>query len=59
MTQTIDYFFGLGSPWAYVGFDPFLTLANHNGATVIPHLVPLIGENGGIYSRDRPPARRA
>jgi 2-hydroxychromene-2-carboxylate isomerase len=24
MTKTIDYFFGVGSPWAFIGFDSFL-----------------------------------
>lgn len=59
MTQQIDYFFSLGSPWAYVGLDSFTTLAEAHGAHIVPHLVPLIAENGGISSRDRPDARRA
>ncbi len=58
MTQ-IDYFFGLGSPWAYVGLDAFAEVAQRHGATVVPHVIPLIEENGGIYSRNRPEARRA
>ena len=58
MTQ-IDYFFGLGSPWAYVGLEPFVALAEAQGARVVPHVIPLIEENGGIYSRNRPAARRA
>lgn len=59
MTQQIDYFFSLGSPWAYIGLDTFTELADAHGAHIVPHLVPLITENGGIYSRDRPAARRA
>ncbi|ANH07572.1 2-hydroxychromene-2-carboxylate isomerase [Shinella sp. HZN7] len=59
MTRSIDYFFGIGSPWAYIGLDPFLDLARRFGAEVRPYLIPLIVENGGIYSRDRPDARRA
>lgn len=59
MTQKIDYFFGLGSPWAYIGLDAFTTLARAQGAEIVPHIVPLIEENGGISSRNRPPARRA
>lgn len=58
MTQQIDYFFGLGSPWAYVGFDAFVNAAREQGATIVPHIIGLIEENGGIYSRNRPPARR-
>ena len=59
MTRRIDYFFNLGSPWAYLGLEPFLALARAEGAVVEPHVIPLIEENGGIYSRNRPEARRA
>ena len=59
MTRQIDYFFGLGSPWAYIGLEPFVALAAAEGAQIVPHVIPLIEENGGIYSRNRPPARRA
>ncbi len=59
MTKTIDYFYGIGSPWAYIGFDAFLTLAARHNLTIQPHIIPLIEENGAIYSRNRPDARRA
>lgn len=59
MTQKIDYYFGIGSPWAYIGLEAFSALASSHGAIVEPHAIPLIEENGGIYSRNRPPARRA
>ncbi len=59
MTKTIDYFFGIGSPWAYIGLDAFLDLATRHQAEVRPHIIPLIEENGAIYSRNRPEARRA
>jgi 2-hydroxychromene-2-carboxylate isomerase len=59
MTRTIDYFFSIGSPWAYIGLEPFAALAREHGATVHPHVIPLIEDNGGIYSRNRPEARRA
>lgn len=59
MTQKIDYFFGLGSPWAYLGLDAFEALARAQGAVIEPHVTGLIEENGGIYSRNRPAARRA
>ncbi|MDB5664854.1 2-hydroxychromene-2-carboxylate isomerase [Cypionkella sp.] len=59
MTQKIDYFFGLGSPWAYVGLDAFTALATAHMADIVPHVIPVIEENGGIYSRNRPPLRRA
>lgn len=59
MTQQIDYFFGLGSPWAYIGLDPLIALARAQGIRLVPHVIGLIEENGGIYSRNRPAPRRA
>ena len=59
MTRTIDYFFSIGSPWAFIGLEPFAALAKEQGAAIRPHVIPLIEENGGIYSRNRPEARRA
>ena len=59
MTKTIDYFFSIGSPWAFIGLEPFAALAGEYGVTIRPHVIPLVEENGGIYSRNRPPARRA
>ena len=60
MTQkTIEYFFGMGSPWAYLGLEAFTALAKAHAAQIVPHVIPLIEENGGIYSRDRPALRRA
>ncbi|XUY30163.1 2-hydroxychromene-2-carboxylate isomerase (plasmid) [Agrobacterium sp. rho-8.1] len=59
MTKTIDYFFGLGSPWAFIGLEPFVALAQAHDVTIRPFVTPLIEDNGGIYSRNRPEARRA
>ncbi|KQS88246.1 MULTISPECIES: 2-hydroxychromene-2-carboxylate isomerase [unclassified Rhizobium] len=59
MTKTIDYFFGIGSPWAFIGFAPFKALASEYGATIRPYVIPLIEDNGAVYSRNRPEARRA
>jgi len=59
MTKTIDYFFGIGSPWAFIGLEPFAVLAAQHGASIRPYVIPLIEDNGAIYSRNRPEARRA
>lgn len=59
MTKTIDFFFSIGSPWAFIGLEPFAALTARHGATIRPHVIPLIEDNGGIYSRNRPEARRA
>lgn len=59
MTKSIDYFFGIGSPWAFIGLEAFTALADKHGASIRPYVIPLIEDNGGIYSRNRPEARRA
>ncbi|KAA1176573.1 2-hydroxychromene-2-carboxylate isomerase [Rhizobium tropici] len=59
MTKTIDYFFGIGSPWSFIGLEPFAELAREHEATIRPFLIPLIEDNGAIYARNRPAARRA
>ncbi|HEY0120283.1 MAG TPA: DsbA family protein [Rhizobium sp.] len=59
MTKTIDYFFGIGSPWAFIGLEPFIELAARFDAEIKPFVIPLIEDNGAIYSRNRPEARRA
>ncbi|MEZ2129665.1 MULTISPECIES: 2-hydroxychromene-2-carboxylate isomerase [unclassified Sinorhizobium] len=59
MTKAIDYFFGIGSPWSFIGLDAFSELAERHGASIRPHVISVIEDNGGIYSRNRPEARRA
>jgi len=59
MTKTIDYFFGIGSPWAFIGLEPFGALAARFSAEIRPFIIPLVEENGAISSRNRPEARRA
>ncbi|MGU3399977.1 2-hydroxychromene-2-carboxylate isomerase [Brucellaceae bacterium D45D] len=57
--KTIEYFFSIGSPWSYLGLDVLEQLARSHGATIKPYLATVIEENGGIFSRNRPEARRA
>jgi len=59
MTRVIDYFFSIGSPWSYIGFDIFIELAARRGAEITPYLTTVLEENGGIFSRNRPDVRRA
>lgn len=59
MTKTIDYFFGIGSPWAFIGLEPFGALAARFSVEIRPFIIPLVEENGAISSRNRPEARRA
>jgi len=61
MPRTIDYYFTLGSPWAFLGHKPFLDLAKQTGVTV--HYKPVdLGEvfphTGGLPLPKRHPARQ-
>jgi 2-hydroxychromene-2-carboxylate isomerase len=59
VTKVIEYFFSIGSPWSFIGFDAFLDLARRHELEIKPHLATVVEENGGIFSRNRPEARRA
>ncbi|WP_276118029.1 2-hydroxychromene-2-carboxylate isomerase [Pararhizobium qamdonense] len=59
MTRIVEYFFSIGSPWSYIGFDAFVELAAKNGVEIKPYLTTVVEENGGIFSRNRPQARRS
>src|SRR3954466_5389025 len=61
MSRTIDYYFTLASPWAYLGHKPLLDLAAAHGVTV--HYKPVdLGEvfphTGGLPLPKRHPARQ-
>lgn len=51
-TPKIEYYFSIGSPWAYIGLAPFTALAAQHGVEVQAFPISLIEENGGIYARN-------
>jgi len=61
MSRTIDYYFTLASPWAFLGHRPFLDLAKAHGITVRYQPVE-VGEvfshTGGLPLPKRHPARQ-
>ncbi|TDW25602.1 2-hydroxychromene-2-carboxylate isomerase [Rhizobium azibense] len=59
MTKVVEYFFSIGSPWSYIGFDTFVELATKSDVEIRPYLTTVVEENGGIFSRNRPEIRRA
>ena len=59
MPKTIEYFFSIGSPWSYLGLDTLEELSSRHLVEIKPHLATVIEENGGIFARNRPDARRA
>lgn len=57
--RTIEYYFSIGSPWAYLGLMELKDLAERHVARVEPFLTTLSEENGGIPSASRPEVRRS
>lgn len=61
MTRSIDYYFSLQSPWAYIGDAPFHKVASAHGLTVNYKPMPLLdvfSETGGLPLAKRHPARQ-
>lgn len=59
LTKVVEYFFSIGSPWSYIGLDPFVEIATKHGVEIRPYLTTVVEENGGIFSRNRPEIRRS
>src|SRR5262245_28836735 len=58
---TIDYYFSLLSPWAYIGHAPFMEIVRRHGVTVRYKPVALaqvFTETGGLPLPKRHPARQ-
>lgn len=61
MPRTIDYYFSLMSPWAYIGHTPFMEIARRHGIEVNYKPVFLgrvFAETGGLPLAQRHPARQ-
>lgn len=61
MPRTIDYYFSLMSPWAYIGHVPFMDIARRHGVEVNYKPVFLgrvFAETGGQPLAQRHPARQ-
>lgn len=61
MPRTIDYYFSLVSPWAYIGHAPFMEIAQRHGVEVNfkpVFLGRVFAETGGLPLPQRHPARQ-
>lgn len=61
MSQSIDYYFSLPSPWAYIGHKPFMELVKTHGLKVNykpVFLGELFAETGGLPLGKRHPVRQ-
>lgn len=63
MTAKIDYYFGLTSPWTYLGHNRLLKIVADTGATITPCEVSfretIFGKTGGLPVHKRAPQRQA
>lgn len=62
MSETVDYYFTLVSPWAYIGHEAFTTLARRHGARVVfkpVNLGEVFPNSGGLPLAKRHPLRIA
>jgi 2-hydroxychromene-2-carboxylate isomerase len=61
MSRTVDYYYSLQSPWAYIGHAPFMAVAARHGLQV-NHKPIFLGrvfaETGGLPLGKRHPARQ-
>ena len=61
MPRTVDYYFTLASPWAYIGHRPFMQVARKHGLTINHKPMPVrrvFAETGGQPLPERHPARQ-
>lgn len=61
MSQTIECFYSLSSPWAYFGGPAFASLAERTGAKIVlrPYdFMKVVPVNGGVPLRTRPQPRQ-
>jgi 2-hydroxychromene-2-carboxylate isomerase len=61
MPRTIDYYFSLVSPWAFIGHAPFMDIARRHGLEINYKPVFLgrvFAETGGLPLAQRHPARQ-
>jgi 2-hydroxychromene-2-carboxylate isomerase len=61
MSERIDYYFSLTSPWAYIGHARFMEIVRRHGLGVNYKPVPLgkvFAETGGLPLAKRAPARQ-
>jgi 2-hydroxychromene-2-carboxylate isomerase len=61
MPRTVDYYFSLASPWAYIGHAPFIDVVRRHGLAVNHKPVPLgrvFAETGGQALPQRHPVRQ-
>jgi len=57
--SVLQIFYGISSPWAYLGAPRAIAISKQNGAASILRPIRIIEANGGIPLRSRPDARQS
>lgn len=55
---TLSAFYGISSPWAYLGAERMIAIAKKHGVKLIHRPIRVIQANGGIPLRTRPDSRQ-
>ncbi|KAL1860547.1 hypothetical protein Daus18300_009179 [Diaporthe australafricana] len=55
---TLFAFYGISSPWAYLGAERMVSIARQRGAKLVHRPIRVIQANGGIPLRTRPDSRQ-
>lgn len=55
---TLSAFYGISSPWAYLGAERLVAIARKHGVKLIHRPIRVIQANGGIPLRTRPDSRQ-
>ncbi|WP_291297374.1 2-hydroxychromene-2-carboxylate isomerase [Elioraea sp.] len=58
MTDAIEYFHSLSSPWAYLGGPRLAEIAARYRVPILCRPITVLTENGGVLLRTRPDARQ-
>lgn len=58
MTRSVEYYFSITSPWAYLGAQRLIAICREADAVIEPYLIANISENGWITLKEKPAVRQ-
>lgn len=58
MSDSVEYYFSITSPWAYLGAGRLVSMCRNAEVTIAPFLIANISENGWITLKEKPPVRQ-
>lgn len=58
MSDSIEYYFSITSPWAYLGAERLVSICRKADVAIKPFLIANISENGWITLKEKPAVRQ-